>query len=220
MYYFILFFAEIIFLFFLSRIVTKNFSRFVSINILSFIFLPGIVIHELAHFLVATILFVPAGEMEFMPKKEGNSAKLGSVQIGKTDPVRRSIIGFAPVFVGLVIIIGVTYLFSSNILFFQGKDLYIFIIVILALIYLLFSVGNTMFSSKADMKGTLEILTCLVVIFAAVYVLGFRPPLTFFNQIFTKEIIGIFQKSTLFLLTPIAIDLLILGILKALRRIS
>jgi hypothetical protein len=214
MYYAILLFLEIIFLFFLSRSVSKSISKFVSINAMSFVFLPGIVVHELSHFLTAAVLFVPAGEMEFAPKREGNSVKLGSVRIAKTDPIRRSIIGFAPIFVGLLIIIGTTYLFGLNIQFFKNKNLYIITIAILALVYLLFSVGNTMFSSKADIKGTLEIMICLVVIFAVANVLGFRPSLLFFNQMFTREIIEIFQKSTLFLLAPIVIDLLVLGTLR------
>lgn len=214
MIYFVFLFIETIVLFLLSRLMSKTLSRFVSINFLSFIFLPGIIIHELSHLFMAVILFVPVGDMEFTPKKSGDGVKLGSVEIGKTDPIRRSIIGFAPILVGLTIIVGAVYLFSSNIAFFQKQDLYIFIIVTSILAYLLFAISNTMFASPRDMEGTVEILITLLIIFAAIYILGFRPSSTIFNKIFTKELIGVIQKSALSLLVPVFMDLLILGAIK------
>jgi hypothetical protein len=180
--------------------------------------LPGIIIHELSHLFVAAILFVPVGNMEFTPKRSGNGVKLGSVEIAKTDPVRRSIIGFAPVFIGLTLVIGIVYLFLSNILFFQNKSPYVYITVILVLVYLLFAVSNTMFSSRADMEGTVEILTALLIILGAAYILGFRPPLAILDKIFTKEFFGAVQKSTFFLLAPIAIDIVILGVIRVIHK--
>lgn len=218
MIYFILLFIEAIILFLLSRFMSKVLYRFMSINLMSFIFLPGIIIHELSHLFAAVILFVPVGDMEFIPKKDGDGIKLGSVEIGKTDPIRRAVIGFAPAFAGLLIVIGAIYLFSSNISFFQNLNFYVFIAVVLLLTYLLFAVSNTMFSSSADMKGAAEILITLIIIFAGAYILGFRPSLSLMDKIFTKEFIVIIQKSTVFLLVPIAIDLLILGTLKLIRR--
>src|ERR1035437_9168331 len=101
--------VEIVILFLLSRAMSKNLSRFMSINLLSFLFLPGVIVHELSHLLVAAILLVPVGEVEFSPKKNGDGIKLGSVQIGKTDPIRRCLIGFAPIFMGIVLVVGLAY---------------------------------------------------------------------------------------------------------------
>lgn len=193
---------------------SKTLSKFISISFLSFLFLPGVIIHELSHLLVAVILFVPVGNMEFTPKKSANGLKLGSVEIAKTDPIRRSIIGFAPVLMGLMIIIGIVYLFTSNILFFKDKEVYIFALAILGLIYLLFAVSNTMFSSRADMEGTLEIIITLLIIFGASYIIGFRPQLTFVQSLFTKEIVEVVRKSAIFLLAPIIIDLMILSVIR------
>jgi hypothetical protein len=193
--------------------VSKNLSRFLSINFLSIIFLPGVVVHELSHLLIATVLFVPVGDMEFSSRKDNDGLKLGSVKIAQTDPLRRSLIGFAPVFVGLMIIVGLVYFFGLNISFLQ-KNFYIFIASILVLIYLLFAISNTMFSSKADMKGTIEVVLTLLVIFAGFYIIGFRLPLVYLEKIFTKEFVGVIQKSALFLLVPIAIDIVLLRIIK------
>lgn len=192
---------------------SKALSRFLSINFLSFLFLPGVIIHELSHLLIASVLSVPVGSMEFMPKKSQNNVKLGSIEIAKTDPIRRSIIGFAPVFVGLIIILGIVYLFTSNILFFKDKDSYILGAAILGEAYLLFVISNTMFSSSKDIEGTIEILITLLIIFIAVYILGFRPQLAF-NNLFTKEVLEIVHKATTFLLAPIFIDLIILGTIR------
>ncbi len=209
---------EVIVLFLLSRSMSKTLSGFVSINLMSFIFLPGIILHELAHLLMAVTLFVPVGNMEFAPRRNGNAVKLGSVEIGKTDPIRRSIIGFAPVLLGLVIVAGIVYLFTSNILFLQEKGAAVFAALVFAAGYLLFAISNTMFASSKDMEGTLEILIALLVVFAAVYILGFRPSLSLLDKVFTKEFIAVIQRSTLFLLAPILLDLFILGVIKLITR--
>jgi hypothetical protein len=201
-------------LFLLSRAISRTLSKFLSMNIISIIFLPGVIIHELSHLFAAAILFIPVGKMEFMPKKENNKLKLGSIEIAKTDPFRRSIIGFAPVFVGLAIIVGSVYLFSHNISYLQNENYYMFIAASLILTYLLFAISNTMFSSSRDMEGTAEILIILVIIFTLAYVLGFRFPLSYLDKIFTKEIIGTIQKSVIFLIAPITIDLFILGMIR------
>jgi hypothetical protein len=214
MVYFILFFLEIVILFLLSRSVSKNLFKFMSINFFSFVFSPGIILHELSHLLMATVLFVSVGDLDFAPRRNGNGVRLGSLEITKTDPVRRSIIGFAPVLIGLTVVVSVVCLFSSNIIFFQNQGVYIFLIAILVAAYLLFVVSNTMFSSKRDMEGTAEILVTLLTIFTASYFLGFRLPLPILNKIFTKEFANIIQSSTFFLLAPISVDLFVLGTIR------
>lgn len=187
-------------------------SKFMSINLLSFVLLPGVIIHELSHMLIAVALFVPVGHVEFSPKHGPGGLKLGSIEIAKTDPIRRSIIGFAPVFLGLMIVLGIVYLFTSNISFF--KDPYLLGIVLLAIGYLLFAISNTMFSSSRDMEGTVEILITLIIMVGAAYALGFRPELTFAQSLFTKEVIEIIKQSAIFLLAPIVIDLFLLGMIR------
>jgi len=152
--------------------------------------------------------------MEFSPKKNGNSVKLGSVEIAKTDPIRRMLIGFAPVFVGFLVIVGAVYLFSSNIVLFQNKNPYIYIATVVLLGYLLFVVSNTMFSSSRDMEGTIEVLLIILLIFVAAYLLGFRPSISILDKIFTGKFVSAIQESAVFLLVPIIMDLFILGIIK------
>lgn len=222
MFYFILLFLEIGILFLLSRKISKIFSQFMSINFLSFLFLPGVIIHELSHLLIAAILLVPVGDMEFMPKKGEAGLKLGSIEIAKTDPIRRSIIGFAPVFVGITLVLGLTYFVVGSNLIVQTIELNVLlgVSIIALMFYLLFAISNTMFSSSRDMEGTIEILITLLIIFAGAYILGFRLSLSYLDKIFTKELIELVQKSAIFLLIPIAIDLFILGTIKLLTVLA
>lgn len=195
MVFIILFLAELAVLFFSSRLLTR-FLSFLPINVISFIFLPGIIIHELSHFLVASLLFVPTGDIEFMPKVEGQSIKLGSVSIGKTDPVRRFLIGVSPVIFG-ALVIGVSLAFSKSYLNFS----YFYILAF----YILFVVGNTMFSSKKDLEGSVVLLILLIIIAGASYFAGFRIPSSFFVNIFSKG--EILRQIDYFLPVVIALDL-------------
>lgn len=218
MIYFVILFVEVGLLFLLSKSISKTFSKFMSISFLSFLLLPGVVVHEMSHLLAAVAMFVPVGDMEFVPKQVGDSLKLGSIQIGKTDPIRRSIIGFAPVFLGLLLITSIVYFFTSNIEFLKNQNVYIFTGIIIIVCYLLFAISNTMFSSAKDMEGAVEILITLLVIFGAFYLLGFRPSFSFVEKVMTKEVVGAVGNSTVFLLAPITIDLLMLGAVKFILR--
>lgn len=214
MIYLSLFFGEIVVLFFLSRAVSRALSRFLSTNLIFFILLPGVIIHELSHLFTAAILFVPTGGIELSPEKDDDGIRLGSVRIAKTDPIRRFVVGIAPVFVGIVIIVASVYFFSLNMAFFQKQNMYIFIAAVLILIYSLFAIGNTMFSSRADMKGAIELLTTILIVVVLGYFLGVRLPQYQFNKIVAENIFGAMQQVTLFLLVPIAIDLVILGAIR------
>lgn len=219
MVYFGLLILEVAILFLLSRRISNALSKFLSINLLSFLFLPGVIIHELSHLLIAAILLVPVGRMEFTPKKSQNGVKLGSVEIAKTDPIRRSIIGFAPVFVGLMIIIGIVYLFTSNTEFLKDKDFYFVGALILTTTYFLFAVSNTMFSSRKDMEGTIETIVTLLIIVLLLYFFGLRVPLSLVLG-FLQDNIDLVKRSTLFLAAPIVIDLFILGVIRIFKRVE
>jgi small neutral amino acid transporter SnatA (MarC family) len=75
-----------------------------------------------------------------------------------------------------------------------------------------------MFSSSKDMEGTAEILIILVVISILAYILGFRFHASYLDKILTKEIIGAIQKSVIFLLAPIVVDMFALGAVKLFKN--
>lgn len=146
------------------------------------LFLPGTFIHEISHFLTALFLFVPVGQPEFMPVRYENGIKLGSVPIGKTDPIRRTLVGVAPILFGLVILFLAVYLIKN-----------IFVVGFVA-----FEIGNTMFSSKKDLEGVIPVIAAGVAIGLVLYFMGVK-----INLEVNQEI---FRRMDLFLLVPIGID--------------
>lgn len=185
-----LFVAALIVLYFLSRSLTQNLyvalflltkSREVSVGLLSFLFFPGTVVHELAHLFVAEILGVRTGGLTLTPEAiESPEVRTGSVAISQTDPVRRAIIGLAPVFVGLGGLFLLSYFLPglweqtsidiANGIAFSQPSLYY----LLLALYGLFAVSNTMFSSPEDMEGFWPVFIIIALIAAASYMAGIR----------------------------------------------
>lgn len=214
----ILFVSELLALFLLSKKVTMLLAHLfhritnsstATIHLLAFLFFPGTLIHELAHALMAGVLFVPVGRIDLFPKIEGNGVKLGSVGIGHTDPFRRFLIGVAPFLFGTFLLLGIISYAVQNNLF---SD-YLFVLFIG---YVVFEIGNTMFSSKKDMEGAVELLVIVAFFCVVFYVLGARIPVSptlLFEQ---PLIIQVLQKAALFLLIPLGIDLGIILVMKLL----
>ena len=70
------------------------------------LFFPGILVHEVSHWLMAKLLFVPTGRITLWPQvKRDGSVWLGTVEVGKTDPVRSSLVGLAPLLSGSLLVI-------------------------------------------------------------------------------------------------------------------
>ncbi len=182
--------GEITLLWLLSRRLSQNLyivwflltkSRPVSIAFLSFLFFPGTVIHELAHLFTAEILGVHTGGLTLVPEGlEEKNVRTGSVAIAQSDPIRRAIIGIAPVFVGLGSLGLISYFipdlwnqmtidFANGIMLSQSS----FYLVLLSG-YSLFAVSNTMFSSSEDMEGFLPVVMIIGLISAAAYIAGIR----------------------------------------------
>lgn len=217
MIYFLLFLAELLLLFFLSRKLVNNLARLiyrftrshkVVVHVLAIIFLPGTILHELAHLLFAGIMLVPVGELSVVPEVEEKGVKLGSVQIGHTDPVRRTLIGVAPVLLGMVLIFSIFVLVKIGV-----SPLW----QILLALYFLFQIGNTMFSSKKDIEGSiLFVVLVLVLLLAALSALYFLRPLllqSIWEKLATMDftyIENFFKQASIYLIIPLALDLLII----------
>lgn len=223
MIFLILFLAEIFILFFLSRALTRLLSQVFfrisrsqtkTIYLLSFLFLPGVAIHELAHLLVAAVLLVPVGEVEFMPKLSEGGVKLGSVAIGQSDPFRRAIIGVAPVMVGLTILLGIGYYFmQSNSIVYTIEPATLRIFLYALSVYFLFAISNTMFSSRKDVEGLLEVLLVILIVLIALYFTGFR-----LNFSLSEGLSQLLKTSDIFLLVPLTLDVFLYGVIKILSH--
>jgi hypothetical protein len=158
------------------------------------------------------VLFVPVGNISLIPKLEGGGLKLGSVSIARTDPIRRFLIGTAPVLMGVGIILATFYFVFKNDLFNNHW-------MILLLGFIVFEIGNNMFSSKKDMEGALELLVGVIVIGVICYFLGLRIGISGIVEFLSQPlVVTIFQKGSLYLLFPIVVDTILILVLRIFRR--
>ncbi|MFH0942704.1 MAG: hypothetical protein V1810_00875 [Candidatus Beckwithbacteria bacterium] len=159
-----------IFLFLSSQTLISRLCHFLPLNLLFFILLPGILLHELSHILTAELLQVRTGQLNLRPSLKDNHLQLGSAQIAQTDPFRLTLIGTAPFLTGslslwLILRLGLQFNFSLSILSnFQHLSALSPLIIFL-FCYLLFTISNTMFSSPSDLQaGAVPLILVLIIL--------------------------------------------------------
>jgi hypothetical protein len=157
----------------------KNYHQKTIYKIISLIFLPGTIIHELSHFFVAIVLFLPVKDIQIFPKFEDGQIKLGHVLYVKKDFLRGILVGVAPFFGALFLFFGISFF---NL--FPNKNLGINIV----LIYLIFTVSSLMFSSKQDLVDIGYLIPFLLFLLIIGYI--FQPFIPSFNLSYFKNIIA------------------------------
>lgn len=220
MYYPYLIIGELLVLFFLSRVLTRSLSYLFhsmtnsssgTVYFIAFLFLPGTALHEIAHYVMAHILFVQTGKTSLLPKLDGNMLKLGSVEVASTDPFRRMLIGVAPFIIGTSILLGMFFYLTPRI-----HTLPLWGIVVAFLI--IFQIGNTMFSSRKDLEGTIVFLVILISIITAGYLLGIRIPDQIVSFVTSPKFLEQTKQIAMYFSFPLGIDILIIGIIKIITR--
>ena len=153
------------------------------------IVLPGVVIHELSHWLVAKALGVRVGKLSLGPSRKGRSRRvsLGSVRVGKVDPLRASLIGLAPLLGGTatILLIGYLVLDVGDVLHtVSGQGLEGFLSALGELLrvpdfwlwlYLIFAISNAMLPSESDMASVRPVLIFLGILALALLIVGGVP---------------------------------------------
>jgi len=147
--------------------------------------LPGIILHELSHWLTAWLLGVRASLPKIGPaqtkSRRGTTVSLGSVQTAKADPLRYSLIGLAPLLAGATVIfligthvLGVNELTANGLAgFWAGLDDLLRVPDIWLWFYLIFAVSNAMLPSESDMQPVRPVLIFLgIVSVVAILVVG------------------------------------------------
>jgi hypothetical protein len=160
----------------------------VTMGIFSILFLPGVFLHELSHFVMAKILRVRTGRFSILPQSlPDGRLQLGYVETVRSDIVRDSLIGAAPLIVGTLFVAYVTiYHLQMRVLWdtFRNGQFGLFWMGIGALphvqdfylwFYLVFAVSSTMMPSESDRHGWLELVISVAVLFALALLLGAGP---------------------------------------------
>jgi hypothetical protein len=134
------------------------------------VFLPGVVVHEAAHWGAARLLGLKTGKFRVWPKRQGKHIGLGSVSVQSRDPVTDSLVGVAPLVVGSVLVglignhIFNAYAISGSLA--QGRLVEGFQAFWRALgepdgalwAYLLFAIANAMMPSASDREPMRPVL--------------------------------------------------------------
>ncbi len=81
----------------------------VAIMIYYLLMFPGIVLHELSHYLMARLLQMQVGSFALGPKKRRNAIELGSVTVASGGSLRDSLVGLAPFLTGTAVLLLVSY---------------------------------------------------------------------------------------------------------------
>ena len=149
--------------------------------------LPGILIHELSHAFAAILLGARVGRISIRPKRAGQRVQLGFVPVERTDVVRASLIGLAPLLTGSIAILLIGYrvfgigavgatlaagqwtnLVAGLLRTLTESDVWIWT-------YAIFAVSNTMLPSQADRQGWTPVILFLLLIGVLIWAVGLGP---------------------------------------------
>ena len=160
----------------------------VTMGIFSMLFLPGVFLHELSHFVMAKILRVRTGNFSIFPQPlPDGRLQLGYVETAKSDVVRDSLIGAAPLIVGTLFVAYVAlYHLQMRVLWdtFRNGQFDLFWLGVRALpqsqdfylwFYLAFTVSSTMMPSESDRHAWLELVISITVLFGLALLFGAGP---------------------------------------------
>lgn len=148
---------------------------------------PGILLHELSHYLMARLLGLKAGKFSLGPRPHGKTIELGSVSIARGGVWRDSLVGLAPFLAGTVVLLLISHrVFDMQVLdaawtergiggitnefarLLKVKDFWVWI-------YLIFAVSNAMMPSASDREPWRTAGLYLGLALVVVWLLGWLP---------------------------------------------
>jgi hypothetical protein len=208
---------QIVLIFFLSHLTISELFYFLRIFLkkekliyafVSLLFFPGTVIHEMGHFVAATILNLRVHEVRLLPSFEKNQIKLGSVLYEKKDFIRGILVGIAPIFFALVF-----FWFLGKFHLFPNTNLWLNIL----LGYIVFAVSSTMFSSKQDLIEFVLIVPVIIIIIGIIYIFNIKLDIILNNKLLKEGFIGFFQDINFYLLFSLIANIILIIFFKIFR---
>jgi hypothetical protein len=179
--------------------------------------LPGILLHELSHLVMARLLGLKVGKFTLWPRRTRGAVELGSVTITSGGVIRDSLVGLAPFLGGTVVLLLVGYAVfdvaelgrawaigggRSVLAALDGiwlvPDVWLWA-------YVIFVVSNAMVPSPADRQPWLVAGLYTVGALILGYLLGGLPSIP---ESVSTQVAGVLQVLTLAFIFTLAIDLL------------
>jgi hypothetical protein len=152
----------------------------------SIIMLPGVALHEFSHWAMATILMTRTGRFSIFPQRlPDGTLRLGFVETQKTDIFREALIGAAPLIVGTLVILAISFgplnvaamsdalavgdlggVLEGLVAVTRVPDAWLWL-------YLLFAVSNSMLPSASDRRAWLPVLAVMAIVAGVLVYAGF-----------------------------------------------
>ena len=185
---------------------------------------PGILLHELSHYLMARILGIKVTNFSLGPRRRKNAktVELGSVSVYSGGTIRDSLVGVAPFVAGTAVLLSVSYLvFDVGSLgrvwvlqswggFFrtvstlpQTPDFWLWL-------YIMFAVSNAMMPSPADRQPWLLAGLYIGGVVVLAWVIGL---FGYLSDAVGENVLGALQVLTLAFLFTVLVNLVIGSIL-------
>ena len=211
---------SLIFLYFSGQILLRQLtylvhrvggSRRFLIVLWSLVFLPGTIIHELSHFFVAILVGARTGKVEIFPEfldidnDEGGVA-LGSVQTQKLNIIQGVLVGLAPFFVGLGLLVWFGFLILQS---YSSASYWLLV----SQGYLFFTISNSFFPSRSDLVHVVPAAITVGIIGAIAWLIGVQ-----FSFSPTKQVLDTAQTIFLTTLSSTTLNLVISMVLYLIRR--
>lgn len=190
------------------------------------LFVPGVIVHEAAHWLTARLLGLRTGKFRVWPRRSGRHIGLGSVSVESRNALVDSLVGIAPLLAGTALITAIAnWVFAASTLVTalpqQGVQAVLggFFAALSRAdgalwAYLLFTIANAMMPSASDREPMTPVITYAVA-FAALYVL-LGMPLDFLAAAMVWAMPAL-QSLSAGLLFTVLLDLGVLAFLWLLR---
>ena len=172
----------------ISLLVTGKPER--AVLLYAVILFPGVLLHELSHWVTAKLLGVRTGSFSILPRqKPDGSIQLGYVEYYRSktlDPVRESLIGGAPMIVGTAVILLIGFnVFSvadlATAIQSGDMDTLTFALAtlfqtdyVLLWIYLIFAISNAMLPSKSDRRAWPAFVVAMFILAGIIYLLDLQ----------------------------------------------
>lgn len=148
-------------------------------------YLPGVVVHEISHWILARLLFVKTHGISLLPRVgAGGSVQLGHVRVERTDVLRASLIGLAPTLAGGGILLWVLWPQLNAAELAKALQTFDWRLAGQALgdvisngqavlwLYLSLAVGNRMLPSRADRSAWFGMLVVMLALGLLLVILG------------------------------------------------
>lgn len=127
-------------------------------------YLPGTILHELAHFVIAVLTFAAPTRFTLIPKRQGNYYVLGQVQCARATILNAAFVGLAPV----LLILPALYLWQNFFDAFHEKQY----IKAIALAWAAYTTTASAMPSSQDIRFAMPSLIFYAIVSALLYALS------------------------------------------------